>query len=124
MRAALATILVLAAGAQAEAQSLTASPGQTITIRTHGQWRSNCDPNGVPVLASSNANGGTVATRQAPHRIERAGTGTLAGCQGKSVPGIAVTYTPRAGFTGTDTVSYTLQFTGGPRQFSHTITVR
>jgi hypothetical protein len=126
MRWALLGMVMAVAASGAEAQTLSARQGQALVIQTHGQFNRDCAPAGLPTLMSSNASGGTVSTRRGTYAITSSavGFGQVGNCAGRSVPGTTVVYTPRRGFTGTDTVTYTLQFGATPRQFSRTVTVR
>jgi hypothetical protein len=94
----------------ASERTISTASGESVIIGRHTQWRKDCTPDGLPSIKIEQepANGAASVA---------AGTNTVGRnrinpenkeCVGKQMPGVILTYQPKADFTGTDTVSYTV----------------
>ena len=87
--------------------------GQEVRIATYIQHRSDCSPSPSPVITvTGNPAHGTTSLR--PGSVV-AGPSRFGApdCSGRSLPGMALWFTPEPGFTGSDRVEYTVQFSNG-----------
>lgn len=105
-------------------RTVVTGAGQPVVLGRPSQWRKDCSANGLPVV--------DVNRKPANGEIKvSAGTGTVRSnrgnpkdteCIGKEVPAALVTYHPKAGFVGTDSVTYTVTYRS-TRKFTDTITI-
>jgi hypothetical protein len=87
--------------------------GQAVKLRNHVKLTSTCAGSEPTISFSQKPAHGTVDVR--PDRFtfgEGYVSGALKACEGRQVDGIAIWYTPAAGFHGVDQISWTADFGG------------
>jgi hypothetical protein len=119
-------VAAIAIPVTALAQEVRTRPGRPVPIGLHAQWSPNCAPGAIPTLVSPAAANGTISVRRGSRRISARtiGFGSAGVCEGRTVPAALVIYTPRRGFTGTDTATYLMQFDRTVRRLTVRVTVR
>jgi hypothetical protein len=109
----------------APAINLTTAAGKPVKLRNHVKLDNSCTGSQPDISFSQNPAHGTVDIR--PDRFvfgKGYVSGELKACEGKQVDGVAIWYTPAAGFHGTDQISWTANFGGrGKRVDNYTAIV-
>jgi uncharacterized caspase-like protein len=101
--------------------------GAEFIVARHAQLNRDCSPVGTPTIRiDTQPRNGTAVVVAGPYETRLASASSnIAKCRsslGSTVPGIRVVYQPKAGFSGTDTFSYTVTFRQD-RSDSHRIVV-
>lgn len=114
-RLALALLLALAGGAAwADATkpiTLTIPAGQRTKLRNHVKLDKSCDGSAPDITFSQQPAHGTVEITADSFVFGKGYVaGALRACEGQTVNGIAIWYTPAPGFHGTDTIAWTASF--------------
>lgn len=108
-----AALLVGVACAQAETAYLrrTAPSDSDTVIGIGTRWNKACQSVGVPeVILEEAPLHGTVCQRRGMVRAKRLLAGGSSHCLRQPMPGVQIVYRSNAGFTGPDTLRYTLKF--------------
>jgi hypothetical protein len=130
---ALATALLLAAGAataDAPIIMLTTKAGQAVKVRNHVKLGAGCT-GGAPEIDFTPAPAhGKIDIRTDRFVLQKGFvSGALVDCEGRQVDGVAIWYTPDAGFHGVEKLTWTTSYGGGSRShrvdtFSAQVTVQ
>lgn len=115
LRFALASFTILGVAASADANNFqkSTSAGRAVLVRHYGSWDKDCRAKEAPQIEVTEApSHGTVSTRANTSKITEVRLGGEQ-CLGHSVAGIAVYYTPQAGFRGIDNLGITAAFVDG-----------
>jgi hypothetical protein len=98
--------------------------GHEVVIEGYARTNAKCEPIDPPALSLDQpATHGVVCWRPGTVWLRKVEEGNLAQCLRHVVRGIHVVYLPRGGYTGSDTVAYTVRFPGidHPVRFDVTI---
>jgi len=94
----------------------TTAAGQPVKLRNHVKLTAGCAGSSPNITFNTKPAHGTVDIK--PDRFimgKGYNTGSLEACAGQMVDGIALWYTPAAGYHGTDQISWTANFGGSSR---------
>src|ERR1700743_3648050 len=108
-----ASVSVMAVAAAApplpEYFSQEATAGEPSEIGHHARWDDTCEALDAPRLTIERApSHGNICVSRGPVELVVSRSHAGLRCIGKSIKGVHVIYSPRAGFTGVDTVRYGL----------------
>ena len=112
---ALALFAISGVSATAHANNFqkSTSSGRAVLVRHYGSWDKDCRAKEVPQIEVTEApSHGTVSTRANTSKITDVRLGGEQ-CLGHSVAGVAVLYTPQAGYRGVDNFGMTATFADG-----------
>jgi hypothetical protein len=101
-----------------------AAPGHEIRINVYMQHGRDCSPMRNPTIdVDTKPSHGMVSIRDYAGISSAPRIGAI-DCTGKPLTGLAVYYTPDAGFTGTDQFDYSVAFSNGGLHDAAVVTVR
>ena len=108
------------AWAEDEARSATTQAGQEVQIGSHTSFDKKCRAAQMPnITVTAPPANGTVTLR--PGKKVVAASAGSANCNGRELPAVLIIYRPKPGFHGTDTVSFTTDWSS--RRLGSTVTI-
>jgi hypothetical protein len=108
-----------------ESGQVRTAPAEPVKVASFAAFDRDCRQHGLPALSVTRPPAhGTLSAVPARVRVRRVyDPGQAAQCRARRVNGIAVIYTPRPGFRGTDAFSYDVQLYGGGAHRTVTVAV-
>ena len=124
--AAAACALSLASQARADDERLTKAgqAGQPIVLREHAGWDADCAAVPYPALhLDAPPRHGAVCARIEDIKVRYMVAGTESQCVGRIVRGLRLFYYPQAGFVGSDSLQYSVQYPSARRTVAVSVSV-